>query len=135
MAQAVYGQTVTIRISKTENGTTYYQDYDIQLLRQLHLSSLTIATKDETLPFVTPKGATARFDRDTTDYYVKVDRETAALYLSGTYPNSRTDTACCGGYYAKGNSLEVGAASTRAVVASSVVIMIFNLILTQVLLI
>ena len=32
------------------------------------------------------------------------------------------------GYYAKGNSLEVGAASTRAVVASSVVIMIFNLI-------
>ncbi len=39
------------------------------------------------------------------------------------------------GYYAEGNSLEVGAASTRAVVASSVVIMIFNLILTQVLLI
>lgn len=39
------------------------------------------------------------------------------------------------GYYAKGNSLEVGAASTRAVVASSIVIMIFNLILTQTLLI
>ena len=35
------------------------------------------------------------------------------------------------GYYAKGNSLEVGAASTKAVVASSIVIMIFNLILTQ----
>ena len=39
------------------------------------------------------------------------------------------------GYYAKGNSLEVGAASTRAVVACSIVIMIFNLILTQLLLI
>jgi len=39
------------------------------------------------------------------------------------------------GYYAKGNSLEVGKASTRAVVASSIVIMIFNLILTQILLI
>ncbi|MFI3319698.1 MAG: ABC transporter permease [Rikenellaceae bacterium] len=39
------------------------------------------------------------------------------------------------GYYANGNSLEVGKASTRAVVASSVVIMIFNLILTQILLI
>ena len=37
------------------------------------------------------------------------------------------------GYYAKGNSLEVGAASTKAVVASSIVIMIFNLILTQLL--
>ncbi|MEG1405944.1 MAG: ABC transporter permease, partial [Alistipes sp.] len=39
------------------------------------------------------------------------------------------------GYYAKGNSLEVGKASTRAVVACSIVIMIFNLILTQILLI
>ncbi|MEG1644910.1 MAG: ABC transporter permease [Alistipes sp.] len=43
-------------------------------------------------------------------------------------------SAFCG-YYAKGNSLEVGAASTRAVVISSIVIMIFNLILTQILLI
>ena len=39
------------------------------------------------------------------------------------------------GYYARGNSLEVGRASTQAVVASSIVIMIFNLILTQILLI
>lgn len=39
------------------------------------------------------------------------------------------------GYYAKGNSLEVGRASTHAVVACSIVIMIFNLILTQILLI
>lgn len=38
------------------------------------------------------------------------------------------------GYYAKGNSLEVGRASTRAVVVSSVVILIFNLILTQLIL-
>ena len=37
------------------------------------------------------------------------------------------------GYYAKGNSLEVGKASTKAVVTSSVVIMICNLILTQLL--
>ena len=38
------------------------------------------------------------------------------------------------GYYAAGNSLEVGRASTRAVVASSITIMIFNLILTQLML-
>ena len=38
------------------------------------------------------------------------------------------------GYYADGNSLEVGRASTKAVVVSSIVILIFNLILTQVLL-
>lgn len=38
------------------------------------------------------------------------------------------------GYYAKGNSLEVGRSSTKAVVMSSVVILIFNLILTQIML-
>ena len=38
------------------------------------------------------------------------------------------------GYMPKGNSLEVGRASTRAVVASSITIMIFNLILTQLML-
>lgn len=43
-------------------------------------------------------------------------------------------SAFCG-YYAAGNSLEVGRASTRSVVISSIVIMIFNLILTQILLI
>ena len=39
------------------------------------------------------------------------------------------------GYYAKGNSLEVGRSSTKAVVVSCVTILIFNLILTQWLLI
>ena len=43
-----------------------------------------------------------------------------------------TISAYCG-YYAKGNSLEVGKASTKAVVVSSVVIMICNLVLTQLL--
>lgn len=38
------------------------------------------------------------------------------------------------GYYARGNSLEVGRASTNAVVVSSIVILIVNLILTQVML-
>ena len=39
------------------------------------------------------------------------------------------------GYYAKGNSLEVGRSSTQAVVVSCITILIFNLILTQWLLI
>lgn len=39
------------------------------------------------------------------------------------------------GYNARGNSLEVGAASTRAVVTCCVVILLFDLILTQILLI
>lgn len=39
------------------------------------------------------------------------------------------------GYYAKGNSLEVGRASTKAVVIASVLVLLFDLILTQLLLI
>lgn len=38
------------------------------------------------------------------------------------------------GYYAAGNSLEVGRSSTRAVVMSSIMILVFNLMLTQLLL-
>ena len=105
VAKSGYGQAVTIRISKEEDGTSYYQDYTVRLLRQLHLSSLSVATKEETLSFVTTSGGTARFDRDKTDYYVRVDRETTALYISGTYPNSSADTACCGGYYAEVNGV------------------------------
>jgi phospholipid/cholesterol/gamma-HCH transport system permease protein len=38
------------------------------------------------------------------------------------------------GYYVKGGALEVGKSSTRAVVVSSVVILIFNFIITKLML-
>ncbi len=60
---------------------------------------------------------------------------TYSLIKTSVFAYLITSISAFYGYYAKGNSLEVGAASTRAVVVSSVVIMIFNLILTQILLI
>ncbi len=45
-----------------------------------------------------------------------------------------TSVSAYQGYYVKGGSLEVGRAGTRAVVYSSVLILIFNLVLTQLLL-
>lgn len=45
-----------------------------------------------------------------------------------------TTTSSFKGYFVKGGSLEVGKASTRAVVQSSILIILFNLILTQMLL-
>ena len=60
---------------------------------------------------------------------------TYSLIKSAVFAYIITSVSAFFGYYAKGNSLEVGKASTRAVVVGSVVIMIFNLILTQVLLI
>ena len=58
-----------------------------------------------------------------------------SLIISAVFAFIITSISGFFGYYAKGNSLEVGKASTRAVVVGSVVIMIFNLILTQILLI
>ena len=57
------------------------------------------------------------------------------LIKAAVFAYINTSVSSFYGYYAKGNSLEVGVASTRAVVASSIVIMIFNLILTQLLLV
>lgn len=45
-----------------------------------------------------------------------------------------TVSAYCG-YYAEGGALEVGKASTTAVVSSSILILLFNLLLTQILLV
>ena len=59
---------------------------------------------------------------------------TYSLIKSAVFAFIITSISAFSGYYADGNSLEVGRASTRAVVASSIVIMIFNLILTQILL-
>lgn len=59
---------------------------------------------------------------------------TDSLIKSAVFAFIITSISAFCGYYADGNSLEVGRASTRAVVASSIVIMIFNLILTQILL-
>ncbi|MFI3301969.1 MAG: ABC transporter permease [Rikenellaceae bacterium] len=60
---------------------------------------------------------------------------TYSLIKSAVFAFIITTISAFFGYNAEGNSLEVGRASTRAVVISSVVVMIFNLILTQILLI
>ncbi len=58
-----------------------------------------------------------------------------ALIKTSVFAFIITSVSSFFGYYARGNSLEVARSSTRAVVASSVTILIFNLILTQWLLI
>jgi phospholipid/cholesterol/gamma-HCH transport system permease protein len=45
-----------------------------------------------------------------------------------------TSVSAYNGYYVEGGALDVGKASTRTVVHSSILIIIFNLILTQLLL-
>ncbi|MDD5571777.1 MAG: ABC transporter permease [Bacteroidales bacterium] len=60
---------------------------------------------------------------------------TYALIKTVVFAFIITTVSSCEGYYTRGSSLDVGRASTRAVVYSSIVILLFNLILTQLLLI
>ena len=67
-------------------------------------------------------------------YYFIPFEITYSLIKMAVFAFIITSVSAFCGYYAKGNSLEVGKSSTRAVVASSIAIMLFNLILTQLLL-
>jgi phospholipid/cholesterol/gamma-HCH transport system permease protein len=62
-------------------------------------------------------------------YYV-----TYALIKTVIFAFIITSVSAYQGYYVEGGSLEVGRASTKAVVYSSVTLLLFNVILTQLLL-
>ena len=64
-------------------------------------------------------------------YYFIVGEITYSLIKMAVFAFLITSISGLFGYYAAGNSLEVGRASTRAVVTSSIAIMISNLIITQ----
>ena len=65
-------------------------------------------------------------------YCFEPESITYAMVKGAVFAFLITTISAYWGYYAKGNSLEVGRASTHAVVASSVAIMIFDLVLTQI---
>ena len=64
-------------------------------------------------------------------YYFIPGEITYSLIKMAVFAFLTTSISAFYGYYAAGNSLEVGRASTRAVVTSSIAIMISNLIITQ----
>ena len=76
----------------------------------------------------------------THDYLVGVQYAFIPYYITYTLIKSEvfafiiTTVASFYGYYTKGGALDVGNSSTRAVVNSSVIILLFNVILTQILL-
>lgn len=95
------GQTVTLRLSKSEGDVTWYQDHTVTLRRQLHLRSLSLAGDGDELLMMNAEGTVVSFDRDTTAYYVTVDRRLEALTLVGSFMNEAGETASCGGYWAE----------------------------------
>ena len=105
VARSGYGNTLTLRVSRTSGSVTEYQDYTLTLARQLHLTDLAVSDGEESLLLLDRQGNAASFDRDVTEYEVRVDREETGLILSAAFPNASGDTPCCGGYHALVNGV------------------------------
>lgn len=99
LARGGYSNTVTLHVSKTANGVTYYQEYTAQFCRTLHLNSLQLSDSSSQLT-VTDNAGNHAFDRDKTDYTVSVDRAETKLTLKADFMNELTGTSACGGYFA-----------------------------------
>lgn len=81
-------RTMTLRASKTSGKTTYYQDYTLQLVRSLHLKSLTVTADSETLAFTDAAGSRITFSGDVTDYYMQVANTTSSFTPTASYAAS-----------------------------------------------
>lgn len=110
-----YHNTVTLRVSRVSNNVTYYQDYTLTLAKQLHLTQLSVSDRDEELILLDSTGSAVSFDRDNTQYRLKVNREETAIYLTGELPNILDATSCCGGYWVTINGLRQEALEQTAV--------------------
>lgn len=106
LAVSGYPQTITLRLEKTVNQVTFYQDYEMRFIRVLHLKTLSASIDGISVTMTDQDGKTTSFDRDVTDYYITVPNDTVALTLSADYINDSDTTPCCGGYYALVNGAQ-----------------------------
>lgn len=95
-----YGNTVTIVTYKEISGVTYYQNYEMNIRRSLHLKSLKASNASGDLTFVNANGTAEAFDREIYEYQVNVAKGTKSVHLSGSFLNEENGNWYDGGYYA-----------------------------------
>lgn len=98
VASCGYGQQITLRLCKEEQGITYYQDYELQLKRTLHLSALSVLNAGKEVTLLDENQTETRFDPKITEYYAAVTPETETLTVKPALMNDQTETEICGGY-------------------------------------
>ena len=86
------GNTLTIRLSREEDGITCYQDYVIGLRRNLTLEAMTAECDGIALTLIQPDDKTG-FSPEITDYTVTVSMAAQELKLRYAVPNG----SCCYG--------------------------------------
>ena len=104
MDENPHENTVTIRLSREENGITCYQDYVIAVRRQLTLEAMTAQCDGLNMTLVQPDGKTG-FDPGVTEYTVTVSMAARELKLGYAVPNG---SRCYGeesiGYLVEGDT-------------------------------
>ena len=105
MDENPHENTLTIRLSREEDGVTCYQDYVISLGRRLTLEAMTAQCDGMDMTLVQPDGKTG-FDPGVTEYSVTVSMAARELKLGYAVPNG---SRCYGeesiGYAVQGDTL------------------------------
>lgn len=105
MDENPHENTVTIRLSREEDGITCYQDYVIEVRRQLTLEAMTAQCDGLSMTLVQPGGKTG-FDPAVTEYSVTVSMAARELKLGYATPNG---SRCYGedsiGYLVEGDTV------------------------------
>lgn len=100
-----YGNVVTLRVWKTSEDVTYYQDYTLNIQRVLHLSALEASADSGVLTFMDAENQRLDFDRDVLEYYTGVSSDTEKIYVNASFMNEDDTNELCGGYYAMINGI------------------------------
>lgn len=95
-----YGNKITVVTYKEKDGVTYYQNYEMNIKRALHLKSLKATGVSGELPFVNANGTAEPFDRETYNYQINVAKGTTSITLTGSFMNEERENWYDGGYYA-----------------------------------
>ena len=95
-----YGNTVTIVTYKEISGVIYYQNYEMNIRRSMHLKSLKASNASGDLTFVNANGTAEAFDREIYEYQINVAKGTKSVHLSGSFLNEENGNWYDGGYYA-----------------------------------
>ena len=105
MDENPHENTVTIRLSREEDGIVAYQDYVIEVRRRLTLEAMTAECDGLSVPLVQPDGSTG-FDPAVTEYTVTISMAAQALELGYAVPSGNR---CYGedsiGYAVEGDTL------------------------------
>ena len=101
LASCGYAQELCIRLSKTADNVTYYQDYNMFIKRSVHISSLKLADGEESVDLLDINGDKVYFDDEVQDYFVSLVAGTKTLTLNAAFMNELDTTSVCGGYSAE----------------------------------